>query len=195
VVTRQVRVIRDARGDLLVIELLLVRIEGGAGDTLVLGEPLPLVKLQDLATEVRGLGGDVAPDQVSFNARRVEVVGPTHGREFQVAFAYRLPSDVAAVELVAEAPVAELIVEVSRGTVEARPDPSLAADGEGGPEARPYLRYVARHVPPDSAVTIEIVHPGVDWRQRLAVLLATALAASAAGVYVWRRAGRPAPRA
>jgi hypothetical protein len=55
---------------------------------------------------------------------------------------------------------------------------------------------VARQLPLDAALTIDFIEQRVDWRQRLAVSLGTALAIGLAAVWVWRRdsAARAAAR-
>ncbi len=193
IIRRQVRVTRDSEGAYRVIESLLVLLEESVGDAPLLSDPLPLVRLQGAADAVRGLGGDVAPGQVTYDPPLLRVAGPIARRDFQVAFTYRLPAASTSLELAAEVGIEELIVEVDKGGVEARMDGSLVPDGEGGAPSRPYRRYLADGVPPHTVVSLKLVSHRTDGRQRLAVLIFTALAAAAAGVYVWRSPGRVAP--
>ncbi len=187
ILTRQARVTRDQAGAVRMIESLLVRIEGVGEDSVGLSEPLAVVRLQDAVDDVRGLGGDIGPAQLVFDPPQLTVIGPTVPREFQVVFTYALTRDATEVEMAAMLPVDTLIVEIQRGSVEARPDPVLAARGEGGPEARPYRQYVLEGLPAARVVKIELIRGSLDWRSRLTVLLATTIAAGAAAVWVWRR--------
>jgi hypothetical protein len=187
ILARQARLTRDQAGDIRMVESLLVAIEGVGEEGVALSEPLAVVRLQEAVDEVRGLGGDISLGQLVFDPPHLTVVGPAVPGEFQVVFTYALTSDAAEVEMAAMLPVDTLIVEIQRGSVEASPDPLLVARGEGGPEARPYRRYVTEGLPAERVVTVELIHGRVDWRSRLAVLLATTFAAGAAAVWVWRR--------
>ena len=188
ILERRLRLTRDAQGGYRVIESLLVRLETDAA-TPKLSVPLPLVRLQDGADEVRGLGGDLAAGQLEHDPPQVTVRGPAPQRDFQVAFTYRLPAAATSLELDSEREVFSLVVEVDKGSVEVRPDQPLARGDDGG-TARPYRTYVASELAPGTRLSLGLLSNRVDWRQRLAVLPLTALAAAAAGMYVWRGLGR-----
>ena len=190
ILERQARITRDQSGRYRIIESLLVTVGDGA-TRVGPGGPLRLVRL-NAADEVRGLGGDVGPQQVVYDPPYLTIVGVIGSGEFQVVFTYVLPEGTMAVDMAAAAPLDEFILEIQRGGVTAHPDPQFRPNGEGGPEARPYRRYVAQQPPVGRALTVEFIERRVDWRQRLAVFLGTAFAIAAAMVWVWRReaAGR-----
>lgn len=185
ILKRQARITRDAAGGYRFIESLLVTAgHTGAASTPV--EPLRLVRLAS-ADKVRGLGGDIGPQRIVYDPPYLTVVGSVGPGEFQVAYTYVVSADVTTVEMAAAAPLDELVLEIQRGSVTARPDPRFTPEGEGGPPARPYRRYVARQLPFGAALTVEFIDRRVDWRQRLAVSFGTAIAVVVAGVWVWRR--------
>lgn len=185
ILKRQARITRDAAGPYRFIESLLVRTNrGGAGSTP--STPLRLVRLAS-ADGVRGLGGDVGPGQILYDAPYLTLADSVGPGEFQVVFTYVVSAGVKSVEMEAAAPLDELILEIQRGSVTARPDPRFVPDGEAGPRARPYRRYVAQQLPPGAALSVEFVERRVDWRQRLAVSLGTAIAIALVVVWVGRR--------
>lgn len=184
ILERQARITRDPAGRYRIIESLLVTVGDDAGS--MRGGPLRLVRLSSV-DEVRGLGGDVGPQQVAYDPPYLTIVDSIGPGEFQVVFTYVVTEGVRAIEMAAAVPLDELILEIQRGSVVARPDPRFRPDGEGGPEARPYRRYLARQLPLDAALTIDFIERRVDWRQRLAVSLATAFAIASAMLWVWRR--------
>jgi len=189
ILERRLRLTRDAQGGYRVIESLLVRLETDAA-TPQLSVPLPLVRLQDGVDGVRGLGGDLAAAQVEHDPPQVTVRGPAPQKEFQVAFTYRLPVAATSLQLISEQEVSSLVVEVEKGSVDVRPDQRLARGDDGGATARPHRTYVASELAPGTRLSLELLSNRVDWRQRLAVLALTTLAAAAAGTYVWRGLGR-----
>jgi hypothetical protein len=193
ILTRQARVTRDQVGAVRMVESLLVKVEGVGEEGVSLSEPLAVVRLQEGVDDVRGLGGDIGPAQLVFDPPRLTVVGPTVPGEFQVVFTYALPRGAAGVEMAAILPVDTLIIEIQRGSVEARPDPVLVARGEGGPEARPYRTYVLEELPAARVVKIELIQGRLDWNSRLAALLATTIAAVTAAVWVWLRVSGTKP--
>jgi hypothetical protein len=190
--SRQLRVVRDAGGGLHIVESLRLELTGPRDESRVLEAPLPLVRLPEGATDLRGLGGDVAAEQIIYDPPRVALIGPAPGPELQIVFTYRLSPEPATVELAAELPVDVLDVLVASGNVEARPGRRLALEGIVGPDDRPYARYIARDLAVGDVATLEVVRRRVETRQRFAVLLAVALAAGTAGVYALRRPRRGA---
>nr|NIR44132.1 hypothetical protein [Gemmatimonadota bacterium]NIS01086.1 hypothetical protein [Gemmatimonadota bacterium]NIT66843.1 hypothetical protein [Gemmatimonadota bacterium]NIU53408.1 hypothetical protein [Gemmatimonadota bacterium]NIV23443.1 hypothetical protein [Gemmatimonadota bacterium] len=100
---------------------------------------------------------------------------------------YLLPADVPAVGFTGRLPQDTLWVEIDRVTVRARPDSGLSVVEGTGSDARPLFRYRALDAPPGVAFRIQIATGRPDWRERVAVLTATALAALAAGFALWRR--------
>ncbi len=187
---RRLRVMRDRQGDYRVIESLLLRIQT---DTITREppEPLPLVRLQEGADNVRGLGGDVPPHWVAFVPPFVTLTDSMAQGEVQLAFTYRVPASAPSLVLAAELEVVALTVEIDRGSVRVRPDPALVRDADGGPATRPFRTYVARDVLPDVALSLELVTGSVDGRQRFAVLALTSLLALSAAAWVWRRPEYP----
>jgi hypothetical protein len=194
ILKRQARITRDAAGRYRFIESLLVRANPGGADSTP-ATPLRLVRLA-LADGVRGLGGDVGPGQLLYDAPYLTIADLVGPGEFQVVFTYVVSAGVKSVEMEAAAPLDELILEIQRGSVTARPDPRFVPDGEAGPQARPFRRYVARQLPAGAALSVEFVERRVDWRQRLAVSFGTAVAVALVVVWVWRRdaAARQAAR-
>ena len=187
ILERRLRVTRDAQGGYRVIESLLVRVETDS-EVPELSEPIPLVRLQEGAEEVRGLGGDVTARQVIFFEPLVALSGPLPQRDVRLAFTYLLPASAPSLVLAAEREVLSLIVEVDKGGLDVRPDPALRRDADGGAPSRPHRTYVADNLAPGAAFTFQFTACRVDARQRFAVLFLTALLASAAAVWVWRRA-------
>lgn len=190
ILERRLRVTRDAQGDYRVIESMLVRVETGS-ESPELSEPLPLVELQDGIDNVRGLGGDVVPGQVTFVAPLVALSGSLPQRDVRLAFTYRLSGSAPSLVLTAEHEVLALIVEVDRGSLKVRPDRALVRDADGGAPTRPHRTYVANDLAPGATFTFEFTTSVVDGRQRFAVLVLTSLLALAAAVWVWR--ARPGP--
>ncbi len=189
--SRQVRIARDADGALRVVELLHLRL--GAQGAPATEAPLPLVRLTEGAIDVRGLGGDVSPDRLVYDPPHVALLGPAPDSVLGIAFAYRLAPAATTIELAADLPVDEPDVRVAQGNVEARPGPRLARAGTVGPEEQPYARYLARDLAAGDAAVLRVVRHRVETRHRLAVLLATALAAGVAGAYALRRARAVGP--
>jgi len=185
ILERRLRVTRDAQGDYRVVESMLVRIETGS-EAPELSEPLSLVKLQAGADNVRGLGGDVVPGQVTFVAPLVALSGSLPQRDVQLAFTYRLPGSAPSLVLAAEHEVLTLIVEVDKGSLTARPDRAITRDADGGASSRPHRTYVANDLAPGATFTFEFTTNVVDGRQRFAVLVLTSLLALAAAVWAWR---------
>jgi hypothetical protein len=194
--TRQLRLTRDAAGDYRIVESLIVSL-GGYGEGAVLSEPLMLVTLPESADQLRELAGELAPDQIGRDGNGLTVVGPIPGEEFQIVFGYRLPAATEEIEFVAEMPVDELVVEIDKGSLDARPQRGLVPTGDGGAAARPYRKYTAHDLAAGAVIAVRLLDGRIDWRQRFAVLMGTGLAAVAAAGWVWRRvAGSPgAPRA
>ena len=188
ILERRMRVTRDAQGDYRVIESVLVRVETGS-QAPELSEALPLVKLQDGAENVRGLGGDVGPAQVAFVPPMVALSGSLPQRDVRFAFTYRLPETAPSLVLAAEHEVLALIVEIDKGSLNVRPDKVLTRDADGGAPTRPHRTYVANNLAPGAALTFEFIVSRVDARQRFAVLFLTAFLAVAAAVWVWLGAG------
>ena len=192
IVQQQVHIMRNEEGAYRVLEALRVEFEGEPPEGFVLPGPLALLSLQDGVTGVLGLGGDLRPDQVVYDPPRVVVVGSV-GRVFEVAITYVVPREARAIEFRALVPVEELVLEVDRASVYARPGPSFVQLGVAGSDARPLLLYRVGDLDAGQLLRLDLPSSGTDWRQRASVLIATALAAAAAGVGVWRR-GSSAPR-
>ncbi len=190
VLTRQVRLTRDAAGDYRVFESLSVSLGDPVGWAASDSAPLALIMLPIVADGFRMLGGDLAPVQVGLERSRLTVVGPIASEPFQILFMYRLPATARTVGLGAEVPVEELVLEIEKGSVDARVGGAFTREADVGPPTRPYRSYVARQLRSNEVPSIELLNRGTDGRQRFAVLVATALAASAAAAYIWRRGAR-----
>jgi hypothetical protein len=175
----------DDTGDYRLIEALRVQ----PGDSMGVGV-LPVIALPEQATDLRGLGGDIAPRQVVHDGGRMALIQPIPLRVIEVAATYRLPRRANSLVLRSDLPVEELVVFIDRGRVEARPDRSLAREGVVGSASQPYLKYVARQLPPGAPVRFALASHRVGWRQRLAVLVASALAVGAAATWIWRGVDR-----
>jgi hypothetical protein len=186
ILERRLRLTRDAGGGYRVIESLLVRVETDS-EVPEPSEPIPLVRLQEGAEGVRGLGGDVAARQVIIFAPLVALNGPLPRREIRLAFTYLLPASASSLVVAAESEVGSLIVEVDKGGLDVRPDPALRRDADGGAPTRPHRTYQIDDLAPNAAFTFEFITSRVDARQRFAVLFLTAFLGLAAAVWVWRR--------
>ena len=186
---RQVRLIRDASGDYRVVEAFELSIlDESVRAGLLLADPLPAIRLQPEAQNVMRVGGDVGPDQVRYEPPQLTVFGPIPAPTFQVVITYRLPADATRLEIVGEWPTDELTVEIARGNVEARVDGALELAGRSAPPSRPTLKYAGGDIEARRVVLIRFPTRAVGWRDRLAVLLATGLAAGAALFWAARRA-------
>ncbi len=152
-----------------------------------LAEPLALIRLQVDAAGVRAVGGDLPLGQIVDDPPTVTVVGPVERRVFEIAMTYTLPEDAALVELTALLPVDNLLVEIDRATVQARPDGPLSEATPVGSEVGRLLGYEAAALDAGQMVRLRLTVSRVSWPQRIAVLIATGLAAAAAGLAVWRR--------
>ncbi len=178
---------RDESGRVRVIEALRVSLGPGPMTDSALARPLPLFELQPGAREVFRVGGDLAASQLVVQPPLVSVVGPVDGPRFELVVTYLLPADVPSVEFSGPLRQDTVWLEVDRATVRGRAGRGLSEVEGGGSEARPLRRYRALELAPGVAVRIEIATGRPDWRQRVAVLTATALAALAAGFTLWRR--------
>jgi hypothetical protein len=121
---------RDGTGSYRVVEALALLIDTADGQPVSLVEPLPILGLPDVSTDVLGLGGDIAPSQVSYDPPDLAIVGSLPAGPVQFAAAYSLPPEASRLELRAALPVQELLVHVDRATVEARPGPTLRRVGD-----------------------------------------------------------------
>lgn len=186
---RQVRLARAPDGGYSVIEVLELAVRGNE-DTVTLLQPVALIRLPDAARGTRWLGGALSPGHLRVDGDRLAVIGRIPGGTLRFAAGYRLMADVPELRLEALVPVDELSLFVDRGSIVAQPDPALVAAGEGGPSQQPRLEYTARDIAPGEAFRIGLVDERLGWRQRFAVLLATAVLAGLAGVAVWRRGER-----
>lgn len=184
IIEREARVTRDRTGRYRVIESLSVRV-GEGGEASQRSGPLRLVRL-GVVSDVRALGGDVGPRQVVYDPPDLMIDDSIGLGELQTIFTYTVPEDVKSLEFVSPLPVDEFVLEVQRGSVAARPGPELRPDGEGGSTARPFRRYVVGQLPSGHAVAIDLTVSRVDWRQRLAVLFASAAGIGAVLIWVWR---------
>lgn len=182
---RLARVARDRSGALVVVEILQVRLgpESPGGDSLT---ALPLLELPATASQVQLVGGDLSPGQLTRFDGAVGVLGPFPTPRFGVAISYTLPAGAESIPLSAGLPVDTLLVDVARGSVEARPDPILRRQDSGGGGSRPRMRYRAENLAPSRVVRLRLDRSPVDWRHRFAVFMTSTLAAGAAGLWVWR---------
>ncbi len=180
ILERQARITRDPAGRYRIIESLLVTVGDDAGS--MRGGPLRLVRLSSV-DEVRGLGGDVGPQQVAYDPPYLTIVDSIGPGEFQVVFTYVVTEGVRAIEMAAAVPLDELILEIQRGSV-GHPDPHsgrmeregrrrgrIDATGAQLPLGRPHHRF---HRTPGRLAPAS------------GGLLATAFAI-AAMLWVWRR--------
>ena len=87
------------------------------------------------------------------------------------------------------------LVEVDRGSIDARPSGELSEAEAGGTDERPLFRYEATSLEAGQAVGFSFSSSRVSWSQRAGVLLVCSVAAGAAGFVVWRRRlpGRSSP--
>jgi hypothetical protein len=184
---RQVRVVRNEEGLYRLVDAMRVEFDGEVTADFTLAEPLALVQLQIGAAGVQSVGGDLPPGQIVYEPPAVTIVGPVGRRVFEIAMTYTLPDDAALVQLMALLPVENLLVEIDRATVEARPDGSLAAATPLGSETGRLLGYEAADLDAGQAVHLRLTASRVSWPQRIAALIATGLAAAVAGLAVWRR--------
>ncbi|UCC82701.1 MAG: hypothetical protein JSW46_17270 [Gemmatimonadota bacterium] len=189
ILERQVRLTLDEGGDYRVIDAMRVRLDVVQSDPLVVSVPLPLIVIQQVAVDARGLGGDVSPRQVVRAGNQVAVIGAIPRPTFEVGVTYRLPPGVEALVLSSAAAVDTLSVFVDRGRIAVRPEGILLRREDKGPASQPSLNYVASDLPEGSAVRLTIISRRTGWRERLAVLIATLFAAAVAGVWAWRRSG------
>jgi hypothetical protein len=178
ILERQVRLTLDESGDYRVIDAMRVRLD----------VPLPLVVLQDDAGGARGLGGDVSPRQVIRDGNQLAVVGTVPRPTFEVGMTYTLPPGARALILSSPAAVDELSVFVDRGRITVRPEGGLLRQEDAGSASQPSLNYVASDLPAGSALQLAIASRRTGWRERFAVLIASLLAATVAGIWAWRRA-------
>jgi hypothetical protein len=188
ILERQVRLTLDESGDYRVIDAMRVRLDLARPDSLVLSVPLPLVVLQDDAGGARGLGGDVSPRQVIRDGNQLAVVGTVPRPTFEVGMTYTLPPGARALILSSPAAVDELSVFVDRGRITVRPEGGLLRQEDAGSASQPSLNYVASDLPAGSALQLAIASRRTGWRERFAVLIASLLAATVAGIWAWRRA-------
>lgn len=184
---RLVRVSRDRSGALVVLEVLQVKVgtEPSAGDSL---EMLPLLQLPSTASQAQLVGGDLASSRLTELDGGVGVRGPFPARSFQLGISYTLPASAESIDLSTRLPVDTLVVDVARGSVEARPDAALRRVASVDAGARPRIRYRVENLASGRVVRLRLDRSTVDWRHRFAVLMATALAAVVAGFWVWRGA-------
>ena len=190
---REVRLTRDMTGVYRVLEAIDLRLGRapsleGTDET----SELTLLRLQDVAVEVLGMGGDLPPTAVRFDRPDVIVTGiPVARGLVQIILSYELPADADRLALTGALPTEQLAVSIARGNIEARPDSRLVPAGPAGSVARPRVRYLAEALPADSAIQIELRRSRITWRDRLAALIATTLAVTLACAWAWRwkRAG------
>ncbi len=186
---RVVRVTRDPSGAYRVLEGLEVLI---LDDSLIasgrLDNPLPITQLPDVAYNVVGSGSHIAASQFQYNPPVTTLSGSLPGARLQLGLTYLVREDAPGLEITAKLPIDHFVLEIARGSVTARIDHALRPAGIAGTRARPRSRYLAAALAPDSTLHVRLYAPRTDWRSRLAVLVAVALAALAAIVWVWRRA-------
>ncbi len=124
-----------------------------------------------------------------YDPNRLLLLGAPPAPNYRLVFTYRLAPNAETLVLQAVAAVNELVLDVDRGSVEAKPGPGLTVAADGGTPARPSRRYTARDLPPEFAVRLRLIRARTGWRERLVVLLVVAAAAGLGGVLVWRRVG------
>lgn len=184
ILRRHARVARDIDGGYRLIEALDIEDSRPDRDTAI----LPLAIISEDAQDVLALRGDVSPTRVVYDANRLVLLGAPPAAQYRLLFTYRLAPDAKTLILRAVPAVAELVVDVDRGSVVARPGPSLSVADDGGTRSRPSRRYTAQDLPAEFAVRLSLIRRRTGWRERLAVLLVVAAAAGLGAVIVWRRA-------
>lgn len=187
IVRREIRVTRELSGALRVVESVQL-ILAEFGEDVVTVPDRRLLRLQEAAQSVQLISRQVSSPQLRYDTPWVTIAGAVPA-ESQIAVVYMLPAEWPVIEFRAALFVENLVLQVARGSIEARPDQALAEAGSAGSVTRPSRRYEAQDLVADSVVSLEIISKRSDWRQRLAVLLATALAAGLAIFWVWRGDG------
>jgi hypothetical protein len=187
ILQRQARLMRNETGMYRVIEAMLIELDREIPPEFVLPEPLGLVEVNAVVGSVMGIGGDVPVTQIVYDEPRIAIVGPVGARVLEIAVTYALPQDARGFEFNALWPVDAFLVEVDRGSIDARPSGGLSAPEAGGTDERPVLRYEASALSAGQAVGFTFFSSRVRWAERIAVLLACSVAAGAACLVVWRR--------
>lgn len=188
IVQREVRLTRDMSGVYRVLEAIDLRLGSGSPlDSTLEASDLTLLRLQDVAGAVLGMGGDLPATAVRFDSPDVIVTGVPTARELvQIILSYELPAIADRLVLTGAFPTEQLAISIARGNIEARADSRLAPAGLAGSVSRPRLRYLAHALPADSPVVIELRRSRITWRDRLATLIATSVAVALACVWAWR---------
>ncbi len=189
-VQREIQVTRELSGVLRVVESVQLNLVERGADTV---SDLRIIRLQEAAQNVQAISRQASSAELRYDAPWVIIAGqvPTMS---QIVVVYTLTAEPPVIEFRAGLFTEELVLHVARGSIEARPDPALSDGGSSGSASRPRRRYEAQDLVADSVVRLAIISKRSDWRQRLAVLLATALAAGLAIVWVWRGGGSGASR-
>lgn len=184
---REIRITRDRTGDYRVVEAVQLTVLDERPDAdRLLHEPLNVVTLPHRTRNLVQLASDLAGGRVRFDPPHLTLSGPLSGPTVRIVVSYRLPPDVPHLALSSQWPTDEVVVEVARGSVEARLDEAFARVGRTGPPSRPRDRYVARAIEANRRLRVRFMPRRIDWRARTAVILATALAAAAAFYSTWR---------
>jgi hypothetical protein len=182
---------RDDSGRYRAVEVLEIDLGRTAEQPFEFGEPLALLRLPEGVLGFLSMGGDIAASRLIYEPPVLALSPGPGASTFRVAFTYMLPPGTERLEMVALLPVTELLLEVDRATVDARPGRGLAAEAQGGAAVGRQARFSANDLAPGSAATLELGSRRTGWRERLAVLFVVGGAAAAAGVWLWR-AGRTA---
>ncbi len=192
IVLREVRITREISGELRILEVVDIDL-GADADSSAAGRSLAAVRLQESAQAVMGVGGDIELTDVRYDPPFVYFDRLPPGQtELQVGLTYRLPAGASVIEFTAPWPTRQFAVSIARGNIDARIDPRLARTGSVGSASRPRERYLAEELAAEDAVRIRIRTGRVGWRERLAVLLVSALAAALAAAWIWNRRAAPA---
>jgi hypothetical protein len=188
ILRRTLALSRDDSGRYRAVEVLELELGGAAGQPVDLVEGVALLRLPEAVLGFLSLGGDVPASRLIYEPPTL-ILSPGPGAPvIRVAFTYMLASEADRLEVAALLPVAELLLEVDRATVDARPDRRLAPAPEAGLELQ--SRFRANELAPGSVLTVDLGSRRIGWRERFAVFLTTAGAATAAGIWLWR-AARP----
>ncbi|MEE8551032.1 MAG: hypothetical protein V3T08_07235 [Gemmatimonadota bacterium] len=184
-VRREIQVTRELSGVLRVVESVQLTLAERGADTV---SDRRILRLQEAAQSVRAISRQVSSAQLRYDAPWVIIAGEVPAK-LQILVVHTLPAEPPVIEFRAGLFTEELVLHVARGSIEVRPDPALSDGGSSGSASRPRRRYEAQDLVADSVVRLTIISKRSDWRQRLAVLLATALAAGLAILWVWRGGG------
>lgn len=189
VLRRDIVIRQESVEDLRIVESLEILWPEGDPDAL---EALPLIRLVAEAADLRILGGEVAAQDIRRRDDGVLLLErPPAEARFSILLTYHLPIRRSTHRFVAPIPIDDLTLSIARTGIDVRPGEGLRPLAEEGGAAG-FRQYAARDLPAGRSIELRLRDDRIDTRQRLAVLLATALLAGLVWIRVWR-AGRAAP--